>query len=258
MPDATDRLAEITANIDGYIETKATEIATARITAAEDAAEEKVTSLMARHAAEVQRLEDLIAELRRQVKAFDKHLEGCPGTKGRKARTKAPRPGVVDLSVGHDRGLLLDAARAVIDGQRADTTHVQRKVRVGFVKAGRLLELLEQYAVIGPAPATKSGKRPVLVSASDKDVVLLRLGEEADVAGTARADIAAAAAAQLRDPVNCLHHNRAIANLLEGTTRRHNPWHDDCDECLWCGEPWPCPDLRDAAALAAVILGGLP
>jgi hypothetical protein len=87
-----DRLAEITANIDGHIEAKATEIAAARITAAE----EKVTSLMARHAAEVQRLEDLIAELRRQQKAFDKHLEeDCPVVKERRERIRAVNAGGV-------------------------------------------------------------------------------------------------------------------------------------------------------------------
>lgn len=83
----TDRLAKITANIDGYIEAKATELASARITAIEDAAEQKVTDLMARHASEVERLEDLITELRRQMKPLIRHIEqDCPETKARRER----------------------------------------------------------------------------------------------------------------------------------------------------------------------------
>jgi hypothetical protein len=48
-----------------------------------------------------------------------------------------------------------------------------------------------------------------------------------------------------------------LAAWLEGITARHNlsPDFDDRDECIWCAEPWPCPDLRDALAVARAING---
>ncbi|TDD97600.1 DNA translocase FtsK [Actinomadura rubrisoli] len=173
------RLVAITANLDAHIEERAIVIAAERITAAEDAAEQKVAGLMASHASEVQRLEDLIKELRRQLKPLRRHIEEtCPEVKERRARFEAERTGRLDLDVGHDRDLLLDAARVVIETQRADRTTIQRKARVGFAKAGRLLELLEQFRVIGPVPATTSGKRPVLLPKEETDGALKRLRKE--------------------------------------------------------------------------------
>lgn len=84
------RVAETAANLDAYIETKAGAIAAARIQAVEDDAEQKITELMAGHALEVERLEDLVGELRRQLKPLRRHVEEtCPAVKDRKARAAA-------------------------------------------------------------------------------------------------------------------------------------------------------------------------
>lgn len=88
--DLAEWLVKATANLDAHIEDKATAIAAARIAAIEDKAEQDVTELMAGHAREVQRLEDLIKELRRQLKPLVRHIEQeCPTTLERKARIKA-------------------------------------------------------------------------------------------------------------------------------------------------------------------------
>lgn len=51
---------------------------------------------------------------------------------------------------GADRALLVDAVRYVLKGRHASTTGIQRNVRVGFTKAGRLLDLMESWGLVGP------------------------------------------------------------------------------------------------------------
>ncbi|MFF5261328.1 hypothetical protein ACFY4C_20490 [Actinomadura viridis] len=76
--DMTTRLAEITANLDNYIEARAWEIAAPRIAAAEARAEQQVAELKDEHARTQQRSADLEKELRRQIKALDGHMNQCP------------------------------------------------------------------------------------------------------------------------------------------------------------------------------------
>lgn len=52
--------------------------------------------------------------------------------------------------IGTDLGLLCDATHVVVHCQRASQALIQRQARVGFIKAGRLLILLEEYGVTGP------------------------------------------------------------------------------------------------------------
>ncbi|MFI6518961.1 DNA translocase FtsK [Spirillospora sp. NPDC050679] len=160
------RLAEITANIDAYIEARAAEIAGARVAAVERQAAE----LKARHAAELQRSQEAVEKLRREIEPLARHWERCP-------EALPDRAARAEIDAGYDERLLLDAAGMVIEAQRVDQNWIQRHVRVGFVKAGRLLELLEEAGVIGPLPATRAGQRQVLIPREQREAALARLRE---------------------------------------------------------------------------------
>lgn len=79
------------------------------------------------------------------------------------------------VNVGYDASLFLDAARLVIDRQWANADLIQRRVRVGFVKAGRLLELLEDAGVVAAATGYTCGRREVLVPRENRDAAVAKL-----------------------------------------------------------------------------------
>jgi DNA segregation ATPase FtsK/SpoIIIE-like protein len=79
------------------------------------------------------------------------------------------------LDVGYDGQLFLDAAREAIGRQYINRNILQRRIRVGWVKAARLLDLLEDAGVVGPATGDASGAREVLTPAGEKETVLERL-----------------------------------------------------------------------------------